>query len=139
MTHNWIFNKVGVLSLACLLTATSLDAHASCAAADLEGAWRVFNAATAGNGGFGRGTLVFTATGALNTSKSSVTLSNGIQLTFASGQVRMQSNCNATGSATTTLGVKFNVVDARMDRQKTVISGVYSATNGDAGIINLAR
>lgn len=123
-----------------LFGTSSLNAQPVCTAADIAGTWRVFTV----TGSpffqrFGRGTLVFSPTGALNTRLSSLLVSNRILGDFVSGQMRVSSTCKTTGRFVTARAIVIRMLDGRLDSNKTVISGVYRTSEGDLGLVNLIR
>ncbi|NOU21976.1 MAG: hypothetical protein HOO93_09325 [Methyloglobulus sp.] len=129
-----------ILASSFMLMANSLNTQAACTIANTVGSWRFF--AVTGSPsfqGFGRGTIAFTSTGALNTAASALYLSNGQIIKFSKGQAKLTSACRITGSLTTTVGVTITMVDGQMNSSKNVVSGVYKRSDGDVGLINLIR
>lgn len=125
---------------AILCGALSPNAHAVCTTSDIAGAWRIF--AITGSQffqGVGRGTLLFSPTGVVNTQASFIVDSDGVRIGFLAGRTRVAPICNVVGRLLATSGVLIVLVDGRMDRNKTVISGVYRTSSGDLGLVNLIR
>lgn len=132
--------KVTIFWLSILLGTLSLNAKAVCTASNIAGTWRVFSVTGAASfQGFGRGTMVFAPTGALNTRASSIGVSNGTVLRFAGGRVQVSRTCQTTGRIVTTAGIAITLVDGRLDTNKTVISGVYRRSDGDMGLVNFIK
>lgn len=132
--------KIKKIIAFCLLSsALSPNVQAACVPSDVGGVWRTFTVTGSSNfQGFGRGTLVFSATGVLNTA-SSFLVSAGTLLRFARGRARISATCAATGSLLTNAGITMTLVDGQLDRGKTIISGVYRDARGDVGLVNLVR
>jgi hypothetical protein len=123
-----------------LLGASSLNAEAVCSTSDIAGTWKVFGGTTSFLfQGFGRGKLTFASDGSLITATSVVNLSDGTVLNFSSGQVNVANGCRIWGNVATTIGVTIWLTDGQMDRNKSVIMGVYDRSDGDQGLINFVR
>jgi hypothetical protein len=123
------------------LVSVSPGAQAACTAAQIGGTWRVF--AVTGHvpayEGTARGTLVFSATGALNTSSSSLVLSTGQTLRFSNGHGQVGSTCKTTGSLVMTNGKTMTLVDGQMNGSRNFVSAVYKQSDGDVGLVNFIK
>lgn len=132
---------------------TSLGAQAACSTANMAGNWRVFSVTGTTDKqfqGVGRGTLVFRASGALDTTKSSFILSNGNTVKLTKGQAKVNPACNMTGTFESSSGgtvITVNLFDGKMNSNKNVISGVYrlvvqaggQIVGRDTGLSNLIK
>jgi hypothetical protein len=120
--------------------ATSGTTQAACSPANAAGAWRIFGVTGSPSfQGFARGTVVLASNGTINTTASSITLSNNQTLKFRSGRAQLANNCRLTGSFLTNLGITFTIVDGQLNSTKNVVSGVYKRSDGDVGMFNLIK
>lgn len=113
--------------------------YAACRTVDLGGVWRVFAVTgSASFQGYSRGTFVFSPTGVLNPRSSSLVTAN-VPISFARGIARITASCAVTGNLVSNLGTTLSLVDGQLDRNKTVIAGVYRDSRGDVGLVNLVK
>jgi hypothetical protein len=139
-SNNWFVQADRDFAFQLNLSAVPPPPAPLCSTSDIAGTWKVFGGTTSPLfQGFWRGKLTFASDGSLITATSVVNLSDGTVLNFSSGQVNVGSGCRVWGSVATTIGVTIWLTDGQMDKNKSVVMGVYDRSDGDQGLINFVR
>lgn len=121
---------------------------AACSQKDLAGTWNVYlNGINPDTPSWGRGTVKINSSGKvapgakfiLFDAKSKVELI----FTLTSGQFKINSGCIVTGNINVKLDVvafKFKVIHSTMDRDKTLIHGIWQGNNkSDTGLVTMIK
>ena len=134
-----------IMLVALLTVVTATSSRAACALINLVGNWNFYTIGwdDADEGWFepywAYGPLTVTSTGAINTG-TSIRTPEGEVISFTGGKLAISSACTVSGTIKLGSGVgTITIKNAAMDSGKTVVTGVYTITDGSKGLFNLLK
>ena len=134
-----------IMLVALLTVVTATSSWATCALTNLVGNWNFYSIGwdNADGGGFEPywvyGPFTVTSTGTLKTGTTVRDASGGV-ISLTGGKLAVSSACTVSGTIKLGSGVgTITLKNAAMDSGKTVVTGVYTVTDGSKGFFNLLK